>query len=109
MRVVDAAVVIRTARSRAGLTLRELAARARTSHSAIASYEAGRKTPSTATLNRIVEAAGFALDWELHRRVRGDGRLDRGTELAAVLDLAEEFPARHSPTLEYPVFGRCPS
>ena len=103
---MNAAVVIRTARSRADLTLRALAARAGTSHSAIAAYESGAKTPSASTLDRIVQAAGFALDRVLSPRVRGNDRLDRGTELAAVLELAAEFPARHSPTLEFPVFGR---
>ena len=103
---MNAAVVIRTARCRADLTLRALAARAGTSHSAIAAYESGAKTPSASTLDRIVHAAGFALDRELSPRVRGNDRLDRGTELAAVLELAAEFPARHSPTLEFPVFGR---
>ena len=103
---MNAAEVIRTVRSRADFTLRALAIRAGTSHSAIAAYESGAKTPSVATVDRIVQAAGFALDWELHPRMRGDGQLDRGTELAAVLELAAEFPARHSPTLEFPVFGR---
>ncbi len=103
---MDAAEVIRTARCRAGLTLRGLAAAAGTSHSAIAAYEAGAKTPSAATVDRIVRAAGFALDREISLRVRGDGRLERGVELAAVLELAAEFPARHSPNLEFPVFGK---
>ncbi len=103
---VDAAQVIRAARVGAGLTLRALAARASTSHSAIAAYEAGTKTPSVTTVERIVRAAGFALDQQLCPRIRGDDRLDRGTELAAVLELAAEFPARHSPTLDFPVFGR---
>ena len=103
---MDAAELIRAARCRAGLTLRALAVRAGTSHSAIAAYEAGAKTPSVATVDRIVQAAGFALDRELRPRVRGDDRLDRGAELAAALELAAEFPARHSPTLEFPVFGR---
>lgn len=103
---VNAAQTIRSARSRAGLTLRELAARAGTSHSAIAAYESGAKSPSASTVDRIVEAAGYALDRQLSPRMRGDGRQDRGTELAAVVELAAEFPARHSATLEFPVFGR---
>ena len=103
---MNAAEVIRTVRMRADLTLRALATRAGTSHSAIAAYESGAKIPSASTLDRIVQAAGFALDRELSPRVRGSERLDRGAELAAVLELAAEFPARHSPTLEFPVFGR---
>lgn len=103
---MNAAEVIRTVRCRAGLTLRGLAAAANTSHSAIAAYEAGAKIPSAATVDRIVRAAGFALDRELCLRVRGDDRLNRGDELAALLELAAEFPARHSPTLEFPAFGK---
>jgi len=103
---MNAAQAIRSARSRVGLTLRELAAKASTSHSAIAAYESGAKSPSASTVDRIIEAAGFALDRQLSLRVRGDGRQDRGAELAAVLELAAEFPARHSAKLEFPVFGR---
>ena len=90
------------------MSLRELARRADTSHSAVSAYETGRRIPTTATLDRIVRAAGFALDVTLCRRVYGDND-DRGAELEAVLLLAEEFPARHSPELAGPVFGRLPS
>jgi len=84
-----------------------LAARAETSHSAIAQYEAGAKEPSVATLNRLVRAAGFATDVRLHRRADGAvGEHSRGDELAAVLELAAVFPTRHDPELRYPVFGR---
>jgi len=102
---MDAATTIRTARRRAGLTLRALAARAGTSHSTIAAYESGSKVPTTATFERIVRAAGFAMDTTLHRRIEADG-LARGDELVAVLELAAQFPARHQPSLDYPVFGR---
>ncbi len=103
---MNAAEVIRTVRLQADLTLRALATRAGTSHSTIAAYESGAKTPSASTLDRIVQAAGFALDRELSLRVRGSDRLDRGAELAAALELAAEFPARHSPSLKFPVFGQ---
>ena len=102
---MEAAEVIRQARKRSGLTLRTLAERAHTSHATISAYESGRKTPSTATLDRIVRAAGFALDPTLHRRIDGDAQ-DRAAELEAVLALAEWFPARHSPDPPGPVFGR---
>lgn len=97
--------MLRTARERAGLSLRALALRANTSHSALAAYEAGRTVPSTETFERILRAAGFAIDVELHRRAES-GDLARGAELAAVLELAGAFPARHEPALGYPVFGR---
>ena len=90
--------VLREARRRAGLSLRELAARAGTSHSTLCAYETGAKTPSVSTLERILRAAGFALDLELVPRT------DRGQELARVLELARHFPARHAPELTYPPF-----
>jgi transcriptional regulator with XRE-family HTH domain len=105
---VDAGQLIRAARRRAGLTLRELARRARTSHSTLAAYEAGRTVPSVATLDRIVRAAGFDADVSLSMRVGGgpEDREARARELVEVLELAEMFPARHAQELEYPKFGR---
>ncbi|MEZ5228782.1 MAG: helix-turn-helix transcriptional regulator [Acidimicrobiales bacterium] len=99
-------MLVRESRRRSGLSLRELGALAGTSHSTLAAYERRRKVPSAATLNRIVEAAGFDLDTTLRRRVRGTAALPRGDELEAVLDLAAAFPARHSTRLDAPVFGR---
>ena len=96
--------MLRTARERAGLTLRALAVRAHTSHSTLAAYEAGRVTPSVDTLDRIVRAAGFDLGPDLTRRIGEDE--DRGRELVEVLDLAAAFPSRHAATLTFPVFGR---
>ena len=103
---MDAGQLIRESRTRSGLTLRELAARAGTSHSTMSAYEHGSKIPSTATLDRIVRAAGFRLDATLRRRITQVGGLSRGDELAAVLELAAAFPARHAPTLDAPVFDR---
>ena len=57
------------------------------------------------TLDRVLSAAGFESDVDLHRRHRGSAALARGDELAAVLELAEAFPARHSNSLDAPVFG----
>jgi transcriptional regulator with XRE-family HTH domain len=96
---MSAARALREARRRAGLTLRELADRAETSHSTLSAYESGRKVPTVGTLERILRAAGFALDLELTPRPP-----DRGRELAAVLELAGHFPARHADTLEFPRF-----
>jgi transcriptional regulator with XRE-family HTH domain len=107
---MDAASVLRRARTDAGLTLRELASLAGTSHATLSAYEHGAKTPNADTLERIVTAAGFALDASLSRRWTQSpsptGPIDRGEELEAVLELAAAFPARHSRTLEMPAFGR---
>lgn len=53
--------MLHRARERAGLSQRELAARAGTSQSAIARYEAGAVQPSLATLERLVSACGQRL------------------------------------------------
>lgn len=104
---MDAAKLIREARRRSGLSLRELARRASTSHSAISAYESGLRSPTAETLDRVVRAAGFALDITLCRRIYGDDG-DRGAELEEVLLLAEEFPVRHSLELAGPAFKRMP-
>jgi transcriptional regulator with XRE-family HTH domain len=106
---MDAAATLRRVRERSGLTLRGLAARADTSHSALAAYESGRKVPTVETLDRIVRAAGYELGIELIPAVGGADRAARGRELAAVLELAEQFPSRHDATLEFPPFGRTPA
>lgn len=61
--------------------------------------------PSTDTLDRLVRATGSVLEVTVVGRINDPGR---GAELEAVLDLAEQFPARHAPTLGAPVFGRTP-
>ena len=104
--MVDPAVILRRARAASGLSLRALAERAGTSHSTVADYEAGRKVPSIPTLERLLRAAGFRLSVYVERAVGGADPAARGRELADVLTLAEQFPARHSRKLEYPIFGR---
>ena len=47
---------LRTARVSAGLTQRQLARRARTSHARISSYESGRLTPEPQTKHRLLQA-----------------------------------------------------
>lgn len=105
---MDAGLMIRTARLRAKMTLRELGERAQTSHSTLSAYESGRSTPNVDTLDRVLRAAGFAADVDLQARI-GTGRAERearGQELMDVLALAEMFPARHDETLRFPKFGR---
>jgi hypothetical protein len=55
------------------------------------------------TLERIVRAAGYTLSTTLCPTVALDD--ERARELLDVLQLAEHLPARHRPTLEYPIFG----
>ena len=58
---MTASALIRDARRAAGLTQSELARRAGTSQPAIARYERGAASPSVATLDRILRAAGQRL------------------------------------------------
>jgi len=85
---MNAAATVRLARQRSGLSLRQLAARADTSYSTLAAYEAGRVHPSFDKVRHIVEHAGFDLEVTLVPR---PGLHDeaRGRELEAVLELAE--------------------
>ncbi len=87
------------------MSLRALAARAETSHATLSAYENGRVDPTTAVLSRIVEAAGCSLEATLLGSPQEFEGLARGDELLAVLELAEQFPARHAPDLEFPRFG----
>ncbi len=102
--IMDAALIIRTARSQSRLSLRALADRAATSHATLSAYENGRVDPTTRVLERIIAASGRSLEATLLGRPAGLAPMSRGDELAAVLELAEQFPARHSSRLEYPVF-----
>ena len=60
--------IVQEARRRAGLTQRELAARARTSQSAIARIERGRQVPSIETLQRILRACDLELQLRVVKR-----------------------------------------
>jgi transcriptional regulator with XRE-family HTH domain len=72
---VTAWAILSEARRRAGLTQRELAARAGTSQAAIARIERGRTSPSLDTLERLVRACGFDLRVQLAPRDRQHERL----------------------------------
>ena len=91
---------LRDARRRSGLSLRAAAKRACTSHSTLSAYEHGSRVPSLNTLSRILEALGFAVRIELAPRIRERGGMSRGQELMEVLQLAENFPARHPPPVK---------
>jgi transcriptional regulator with XRE-family HTH domain len=102
---MDAARLVRTARLGAGLTLRQLASAAHTSHSTLAAYETGAKCPTVETLNRIVEAAGYRVESHLTRAAEPFDRAARGHELADVLELADAFtqvPARRAARAQRP-------
>lgn len=66
--------LLREARRKAGLTQRQLAARAGTSQAAVARYERARAMPDIETLHRLLEACGFELRLQVEQL---DGTRDR--------------------------------
>ena len=60
-----AGVLLRQARTRAGLSQRELARRAGTAQSVIARIERGQTSPTLETLERLLAAAGVELNPQL--------------------------------------------
>ncbi len=69
--------IVRAARARAGLTQRQLAARAGTSQAAIGRYERGRSIPDLATLGRLVDACGLELRLSMTEPDQHDAELIR--------------------------------
>jgi transcriptional regulator with XRE-family HTH domain len=75
---MDAARVLRQARRRAGLTQRELSARAGVAQSVVGRIETGAVIPRVDTLDRLLAAAGHGLE-PVSRPGRGvDRRLAQG-------------------------------
>ena len=82
-----AAQLLADARSRAGLSQRQLARMAKTAQSVVARIELGETSPSWATLSRLLSAAGFTLTTALKRRRVDPQELD---DVARILRLTPE-------------------
>jgi uncharacterized protein len=67
---LSAGALLRRARTEAGMTQAELAARAGVTQSVISAYEAGHRQPALPTLAAIIEAAGFELVTGIRRPTR---------------------------------------
>lgn len=89
---MDTGSLIRLARSRAGLTQRELADLAGTSAAAICQYENGSRDPGIATVTRIVAASGQTLT--LFVEAAAIDTVRNGRILEELLELAEHLPYR---------------
>ncbi len=72
---MDAAAIIKEARTRAGATQAQLARAAGTSQPTLAAYESGAKSPSVRTLDRIVRASGATLEVTLQDAPEARGQL----------------------------------
>ena len=84
----DAARLLTEARSRGGLTQRELARRAGTAQSVITRIERGQNSPTWETLKQLITAAGFELDCELVLRPVADSHMLE--DVARILSLTPE-------------------
>lgn len=103
---MEAAEVLRTARTRRGLTQSALAARAGTSQPVISAYEHGRRDPTTHTLRRLVAATGERLELRLAPEPpsvpSAATPAEHGERLVDVLLLADAIPPKHRPPLAFP-------
>jgi transcriptional regulator with XRE-family HTH domain len=106
---MDTGDLLREARARARLTQSRLADLASTSQATVSAYEHGDKTPTAATLARLLAAAGMRLSVVPASRTVVTPTKDelerRGRILTQVLDLAESLPARRRAQLRFPVLG----
>lgn len=76
-RRANTGVLIRAARSEAGLTQRQLAERLQTTQSAVARWEAGGDVPRLDKLDQILRACGIELDLRFRRHSDVDRALIR--------------------------------
>ena len=103
---MTAAELVRAARRRGRVGVRELARRAGTSHATLLAYEQGAKEPRLDTLDRLAAASGFRLVVSLEPRAdAGPAIDDKAAELVDALLLAAQFPVRRSRRLDAAVFG----
>ena len=102
---MDLATLLVQCRLRAGLSQRELAARAGTSAAAVCLYERGERVPRVDTLMRLVAATGHTLELTVappSRRVDVDAN---GRIFEDLLHLADRLPQRHAGELAAPPFA----
>jgi transcriptional regulator with XRE-family HTH domain len=101
---MDVGTLLVRSRQRAGLSQRELAARARTSAAAICLYERGDRVPKVDTLARILAAMDATLELDAVSMPSEIDVAANGRALEELLDLADHLPRRSSKQLGAPVF-----
>jgi transcriptional regulator with XRE-family HTH domain len=103
---MNIATVLRICRTRSGLSQRALAALSATSHATLSAYENGRKSPTNRVSERLIADARFIVEPFLVATVpKAERGQTRAEELIDALQLAANFPARVTPTLDFPIFG----
>ena len=86
---VKTSALVQQARHTAGLTQSELAQRAQTAQPAVAAYESGVRTPTIATLERLIGACDYDLEVRLRPRVRRGASSLHELAVAIRQDVAE--------------------
>jgi len=93
---LDAASLVREARTIAGLTQQELADRLDTKQSVISRWERGTEVPRVDTLARILQACGFEADLRFRRhddvdrsQIRGHLEMDPVDRMASSESVSE--------------------
>ena len=99
---MEASLILKTARQRAGLSVRATARLAGTSASTLSAYEAGTSIPSFSTLNRIISATGNRLIVSLHKQSFDETRI---TEIEQLLRFADQVPRQRPGSLHYPLLA----
>ena len=94
MGTTEASAALRQARLAAGLSQREVAARAGIRQPVVAAYEAGRRQPTVPTLRKLLRATGHDLDLDVRPAHRLADPERAGRHLLLALDLAEHLPRR---------------
>jgi transcriptional regulator with XRE-family HTH domain len=84
---------VRTLREQAGLTQQSLARAGGTSQPTIAAYEAGRKSPTVDTLQRLARAVGLCATIEYARPLTREDRRSLALHRAIARRLADDPPA----------------
>ncbi|MQA87576.1 MAG: helix-turn-helix domain-containing protein [Streptosporangiales bacterium] len=85
-----AADLVRAARTRRGMSQRELARVASVPQSTVSSIESGRRQPSVLMLERLLDAAGFRLETKLVNTVRPSELLKQRKK--DVADIISRYP-----------------
>jgi transcriptional regulator with XRE-family HTH domain len=103
---MTAAISLREARRRAGLTQVALARRAGTSQATISAYESGRKQPTVETFSRLLLATGSRLSvipaQQAVLEPSAAQQARAGRALVDVIALAAALPTRHERELRFP-------
>lgn len=93
----DTATLLRTARTRARLTQRQLARRAGLAQSVLSAYENGRREPSARAFRDLLRAAGT----DLSLTDRWDSRRN-GKHFELVMEMTDHLPQRVRGDLDFP-------